>query len=391
MECWNCLGEGHPSFLCPSAKGAGKAGASPACGICRGKGHDTPNCPSKGGGKHVPKGKGKGGPPNFPGGKGWGKSKGKGGKGFGGKGYGKGKGKISEFDDQGWQHVGASSADWNWAAGTEWAAVEADQGWPPAATWPSQPDAATPPWMAAAQPAQPAWPAAWPGAGGASAPQTPPGLRSMTPAGGFHSLAPAPVKVENRFAALAVSNIVDSNGAAIFRKKIVPLESLIKPKNPSKKRRGRRALSCIGSSAFAVSTASRNISEHISSNSMSANSFESPSSSSSTPCTSLVPSSSSLRTHRRPCCTGQGYQHPDHGHHLTPRSGSRDNLHLIEPHSGICSSDHCNHHTYFYCHTRKSADRVKVEDAQLILDWFLRDSQEGVGGRNGVLGKPSGL
>ena len=26
LGCWNCFGEGHPSFSCPSAKGAGKAG-----------------------------------------------------------------------------------------------------------------------------------------------------------------------------------------------------------------------------------------------------------------------------------------------------------------------------------------------------------------------------
>ena len=34
---------------------------------------------------------------------------------------------------------------------------------------------------------------------------------------------------------------------------------------------------------------------------------------------------------------------------------------------------------------------MKVEDAQLILDGFLRDSHGGVGGRNGVGGKPSGF
>ena len=68
IQCYNCLGEGHPSFLCQSAKGAGKAGTGPVCGTCRGKGHDAANCASKGGGKYVPKGKGKGdgGKPNFP-------------------------------------------------------------------------------------------------------------------------------------------------------------------------------------------------------------------------------------------------------------------------------------------------------------------------------------
>ena len=74
----------------------------------------------------MPKGKGNGGPPNFHGGKGWGKGNGK---------KGKGKDKISDVDEQGWQHVGASSADWNWAAGSEWGnAAEAVPGWPPAAT-----------------------------------------------------------------------------------------------------------------------------------------------------------------------------------------------------------------------------------------------------------------
>ena len=72
MQCYNCLGFDHPQFLCTSAKGAGTGGASPVCGNCKGKGHDTPSCPSKGGGKHVPKGKGKGTqPPNFHGSKGW--------------------------------------------------------------------------------------------------------------------------------------------------------------------------------------------------------------------------------------------------------------------------------------------------------------------------------
>jgi hypothetical protein len=66
----------------------------------------------------VPKGKGKGTQPNFFGGKG-GKGGGKG----KGKGYGKG-GRISEFDDAGWAHVGAAP-EWNWASGSEWAAVKA--------------------------------------------------------------------------------------------------------------------------------------------------------------------------------------------------------------------------------------------------------------------------
>ena len=114
------------------------------CSKCKGKGHDTSSCPSKGGGKHVPKGQGKGqGQLIF-----YGKGSG-GGKGFGkGFGKGKGKGKISDVDEAGWTHVGASAGgDWNWAAGPEWAAAEAVPEWPPAATWPPPVEAATSPWM----------------------------------------------------------------------------------------------------------------------------------------------------------------------------------------------------------------------------------------------------
>ena len=117
--------------MCASAKGAGKAGSGPICPNCKGKGHGGEACTSKGGGKYVPKGQGqgKGAQPNFFGGK-KGKGKGK------GKGYGK-NGRISEFDDAGWAHVGAAP-EWNWASGSEWAAAEATQQWPPAAPqWPS--------------------------------------------------------------------------------------------------------------------------------------------------------------------------------------------------------------------------------------------------------------
>ena len=99
--------------MCSSAKGAGKAGTGPVCGDCRGNGHDAPACTSKGGGKHVPKGKSKGAPPpNFFGGKGGGWK--------GGKGKDNGKGKISDVDESGWHHVGAG-AECNWAAGSDWA------------------------------------------------------------------------------------------------------------------------------------------------------------------------------------------------------------------------------------------------------------------------------
>ena len=67
----------------------------------------------------------------------------------------------------------------------------------------------------------------------------PPGLRSMSPTGGFRSLAPAPVKIQNRYAALEDTNIIDSNGAPIFREKIVDLKLLVKPNRPMKKRRGK--------------------------------------------------------------------------------------------------------------------------------------------------------
>ena len=105
---------GHPQFLCASAKGAGKVGARPVCGNCRGKGHEATACTSKGGGKHTPKGgrgngKGSGGGGKF--GSAWGKC-------AYGKGKGKGKGKISEFDDAGWANGGAA-AEWNWAAGSD--------------------------------------------------------------------------------------------------------------------------------------------------------------------------------------------------------------------------------------------------------------------------------
>ena len=39
LQCYNCLREGHSQFLCPSGKGAEKAGQGPACGNCKGKGH----------------------------------------------------------------------------------------------------------------------------------------------------------------------------------------------------------------------------------------------------------------------------------------------------------------------------------------------------------------
>ena len=140
------------------------------------------------------------------------------------KGKGKGKGKISDMDDQRRSHVGASGADWNWAVGPEWGiAVEAVPGCTLAAAfWPSPVEAATPPWMAAAQPAWPPSVFSWPAAGG-GAPAAAPGLRSMTPAGGVYSLSPPPVTTKNRFEALADRCIIDSGGAQISRDGIVKL------------------------------------------------------------------------------------------------------------------------------------------------------------------------
>ena len=50
----------------------------------------------------------------------------------------------------------------------------------------------------------------------------------------------APVKIKNRFSALEETNIIDTNGATIYREKIVKIESLIKPTKPSKKRSRKR-------------------------------------------------------------------------------------------------------------------------------------------------------
>ena len=95
LECYGWFGKGHPQRLYPTPPGfAGKPGAE-TCSNCKGKGHNSSQCTSKGGGKHeqqAGKGKGKDG-----GGKGWGK-------GFGGQG-GKGSGK-------GWSKGSPSSPGW---------------------------------------------------------------------------------------------------------------------------------------------------------------------------------------------------------------------------------------------------------------------------------------
>ena len=150
---------------------------------------------------------------------------------------------------------------------------------------------------------------------------------------------------------------MDSEGAQISRGETFALQSFVKtplkPTRPCKKRRGRRPLSCTSSLA---TNGSGQIYFGPCQNDLC-----------SSPCTLTTPSSC-LQTSRRPCCSGQGYQHPDHGHPLKPHSGSRDNF--IEPHSGICSIDCCTDHTYFYCHTHDPAETLKIEETQTILDGF---------------------
>ena len=60
LECYNCLGKGHPQRICTTPPGkAGKLGA-PTCENCLGKGHGKGQCTSKGGGKYVDPSEGKG-------------------------------------------------------------------------------------------------------------------------------------------------------------------------------------------------------------------------------------------------------------------------------------------------------------------------------------------
>ena len=90
LECYNCLGLGHPNRICPApwGQGKGKAGAE-TCENCKGKGHGKRACTSKCGGQYTDPSLGKG-PGQWSQGKGqgqWGQSKDKQGK---GKGWGKG-------------------------------------------------------------------------------------------------------------------------------------------------------------------------------------------------------------------------------------------------------------------------------------------------------------
>ena len=89
VECWNCLGKGHPSRLCPSPQGAGIAKGPDRCKVCQGHSHSSAVCTSKGGGKYSapsPKGKGKGKD---------GKGKSQWGAGNWNKGWGQGKRRLS--------------------------------------------------------------------------------------------------------------------------------------------------------------------------------------------------------------------------------------------------------------------------------------------------------
>ena len=82
----------------------------------------------------------------------------------------------------------------------------------------------------------------------------------MTPAGGVYPLSPAPVSTKNRFTALAEIHIVDSNGAGVHQDEnfdlLLFVKLPVKLSKLSKKRMGRRPLSCISTSA---STASGNM------------------------------------------------------------------------------------------------------------------------------------
>ena len=157
MACYNCLGLGHPSKLCPSPYGAGEQKSMPKCRNCDGFGHDTPACTSRGGAKYNP-------PPDFSKGKGKGKDKGKGTGSHWGKGaWGKGKGNVSAFD----------YAQWQWAQGS------AHDAWPPGlSAWMQAAQVAPPPWPGAAAASGNAWPS-WPGTSS---------VRLFT--GGFSSIGP---------------------------------------------------------------------------------------------------------------------------------------------------------------------------------------------------------
>ena len=145
LDCWNCLGQGHPSRLCPSQPGAGEKRQSPQCPTCKGHGHTKEQCTSVGGGAHVQQaGKGKGKNKGKEGGK-WGGSKGS----WKGKGWSKGKG-ISELSaNEQYQYQQYQHQPEAWVQQTQQQ---------------QQPQAPIPPWMASV--AGPQQQADWPSAGG---------------------------------------------------------------------------------------------------------------------------------------------------------------------------------------------------------------------------------
>ena len=251
MACYNCLGPGHPSKLCPSLYGAGVQKSTPKCNACGGFGHDTPACTLRP--KYTP-------PPAFGKGKGKGKDKGKGtgGSQLGKGAWRKGKGNVSAFDDAQWQWAQASAQDAQWPPGLTappWPGAQASA---PVELW-MQAAAAPPPWLGAGAPqgGSGAWPA-WPGTGS---------VRSF--AGGFSSIGPvrkaklhekpmpvapltAPVPTMNRYDALSeyISPEVSAMAASreycafLFARIVAPeefpIELFLKPTKLIKKGAGKR-------------------------------------------------------------------------------------------------------------------------------------------------------
>jgi hypothetical protein len=200
------------------------------CTNCKGNGHGSAQCSSKGGGKYsdTSKGKGKGyGKPGFGGG-------GKGfGKGYGNKGaFGKGKGKskgVYGIDDPHSQWA----AEWDQQWPAEWPPAQTSQAaWPPAAA------------AAAALPVAPQYP--WMNAAAATSSPTDP----WAWAGGFHSLAPAkanpkvlpiapvkrPVSTHNMFSALS-ENVGASGQTSQLSMNFGEVARIL----PQRPRRGKRA------------------------------------------------------------------------------------------------------------------------------------------------------
>ena len=214
----------------------------------------------------------------------------------------------------------------------------------------------------------------------------------MTPAGGVYSLSLAPTSTKSRFAALFDRHIVDSNGADLDRDGIFDLQLFVKlavhMSKPSKKRRGRRPLSCIGTSA---STASGNMfSAHCQIDELSVreNSSSRPRSDpvSYTDGSTATCSSGSCCSSCKPAnFMGQGYEHPGPGHPHT--SYVRTQTETIEPHSGICCIEPHSGIWFFDSDIAvldhidiHSSETVSFAETLVFLNWFLRECHEGVGG-----------